>query len=220
MNTYVIANWKSNKTVSDARAWFQNFAEHFSKTSLDGKQLVLCPSFTTLQFCHDTIAANDFPIKLGVQDISPFKDGSYTGAVAANQIREFAHYVIIGHSERRQNFSETDEQIKEKMHRAKEAELITILCVQSDTTPIPAESDIIAYEPVEAIGTGNPDSAENTQKMLSTLKSKYPNKQYIYGGSINKDTVKEFLQIDVVDGFLVGSASLDATMFVNLLSQW
>src|SRR4051794_39374217 len=94
---YIIGNWKSNKTVVEAKQWMYLFAQEKVVVG-ENQTVVICPPLTILQYVHSYIEANDLPIQVGAQNVSPFELGAYTGETTASQIKEFAQFVIIGHS--------------------------------------------------------------------------------------------------------------------------
>jgi triosephosphate isomerase len=135
-------------------------------------------------------------------------------------LAKVVEYAIIGHSERRQNFGETDEELKEKVDKARASDIMPIFCVQNENTQVPPGVKIVAYEPVEAIGTGNPDSPENAQKVAAAIKDK--NKEVesvLYGGSVKGENVKSFTSMQDISGVLVGGASLDPDSFLSIIKQ-
>lgn len=215
-STYIIANWKSNKTVSEARQWFSQISN--DQYSITNTQVVLCPSFPLLSVCKELINKYSLSWKLGAQDISPFPSGKYTGEVNAIQVKEFADYVIVGHSERRQHFGETDDVITQKVKQAISAGLTPILCVQGKDTPVPEGVKIIAYEPIFAIGTGNADTPQDAEDVLSFFKGKGI-EIGIYGGSVTGDNIAGFLSQPSIDGVLPGTASLDPSAFSSLIAH-
>ncbi len=154
---------------------------------------------------------------LAAQDVSPFATGAYTGEISAAQIKEFAEWVIIGHSERRKYFGETDVMLEEKVKQANEAGLQIIFCVQDETTSVPQGVHVVAYEPVWAIGTGKTDSPENANAVISKIKDKTHVNICIYGGSITHENVKSFVDMPSIDGVLPGGASLDPEKFSLLI---
>lgn len=210
---YIIANWKSNKTTKDAKQWL----EEISFTNTQDKEVILCPSFTLLFFLKDEIVRKNLPIKLGAQNISSFGEGAFTGEVNEKQLKELCEYVIIGHSERRTNQKEINEELKGKVEKANEVGLKVIFCVQSENNFVPKGVEIVAYEPINAIGTGNPDTPENAEKVAKTYKNNFQN--IIYGGSVNKDNVNSFTQLPDINGVLVGGASLDAKTFGQIIQN-
>lgn len=219
----IVANWKSNKTESEAIEWFKEFLVSLNRSTdqsaIKDKEIVICLPFTLLPVAKKFITENSLLIKLGSQDISPFDEGAYTGEVDGRQIKEFADYVIIGHSERRKNFSENDEILQKKIEMAKKYGLTSIFCVQSENDFIPNDANIIVYEPVFAIGTGNVDNPENIQKVLSGINQKTGKGLLLYGGSVDENNIKKLSEVSMVSGFLVGTASLDPKSFFNLLSK-
>src|SRR5438876_10096605 len=109
---FIVANWKSNKRVSDINAYAGIHEENNAS-----KEIIICPPFTLLSSLKTLIDEKKLSYKLGAQNISPFKAGAYTGEINGEQIKEFADYVIIGHSERRINFSESDDLLKKKVQQ-------------------------------------------------------------------------------------------------------
>ena len=114
----IVGNWKSNKGIAEAHNWFEKF-----QVKWENAMVVLCVPFTLLYPIKQEIDRLHIPIQLGAQDISPFSDGAYTGEVSDRQIKEFVDWVIIGHSERRKYFRETDEILAQKVDQAKSAGL-------------------------------------------------------------------------------------------------
>jgi triosephosphate isomerase (TIM) len=144
---FITANWKSYKTSSQAQEWLEKCTiEHSSD-----KETIVCPPFTFLAQMASWVKEKNLPLKLGSQDVSPFGEGAYTGAVHAQQVKEFAQYAIIGHSERRKEFKEDDEILVKKVQMALSAGLTPIFCVQGEETPVPDGVTIVAYEPIWAI---------------------------------------------------------------------
>lgn len=211
----VIANLKANKTWEEVSLWLDQVGQ--GCPSFKGT-IVLCPSYPFLTAAAQKIKSESLKIKLGSQDLSKFEKGSYTGEVASSQIADLCQYSIIGHSERRQNFAEDDHILAKKAANAKAAGLVPIFCVQNENTPVPKEAELIAYEPLFAIGTGNPDTPQNAATVAKRLKDR-GNYTVIYGGSVTPPNVKNFLKKGVIDGVLVGNASLDAESFIDILES-
>lgn len=211
----VIANLKANKTWDQISAWIDTVAqkaEYFPGT------VVFCPSAPFLSGSSHKITANGYKIKLGIQDISKFEQGAYTGEIAVSQIADFCQYAIIGHSERRQNFGETDEILAQKVKNAARVGITLIFCVQNENTPIPEGAQIVAYEPVFAIGTGKPDTPQDAKAIAQKLKAK-GTYTVIYGGSVTSDNVKSFVQKGTIEGVLVGTDSKEPADFVKILES-
>ena len=177
---FVAGNWKMNKTVAEARELVSRMSTPLR--NIPNVEKVVCPPFTSLMALSE--ALNGTGIGLGAQDLHWEEKGAFTGQIAPNMVKEFCSYVIIGHSERRAYFGETDETVNKKVHAALKAGLTPIVCVgetldqyESGLTSevvrrqinaglagidsAIAAQIVVAYEPVWAIGTGKASSAEN-----------------------------------------------------------
>jgi triosephosphate isomerase (TIM) len=208
----IIANWKSHMTAKEALVWLSEMKETLQSTQ---KQVVVCPPFTLLSLLHQQL----LPTQLGAQNISPFSKGAYTGEIHGEQIKEFADYVIIGHSERREYFHEDDDILSKKVAMAKSVGLIPVYCVQGVDTVVPKEVAIVAYEPIWAIGSGKAESPEHANEVAKTIKSKTAVEKVLYGGSVDGANVESFTKMSDLSGVLVGGASLDPQKFSQLISH-
>lgn len=216
----IVGNWKNNKGIAEAQDWLRQFnvTSHKSHVTWEYTTVVLCAPFTLLYPLKQEIARLQFPLELGAQDVSPFPDGAYTGAVSARQLKELVDWVIIGHSERRRHFGETDEILFQKVARAKEAGLKIIFCVPDGKTALPTEPiEVVAYEPVWAIGSGTPDTPENANQVMGEIKKRFRSR-FIYGGSVTAANVLAFLSQPAIDGVLPGGASLDPDEFSSIVA--
>lgn len=215
---FLVANWKSNKTGLEAREWLERIKNQ--ELRIKDKEIIICPPFTLLSTMKALIGKKKLPFKLGAQDVSPFDVGAHTGEVNAKQIKEFGDYVIIGHSERRNNFGETDDSLVKKVRQALAVKLTPIYCIQNETTFVPEGVTMVAYEPPTAIGTGNPDTPENAERVVKIVKDKYPYiLSLLYGGSVTPDNIRSFVEMENISGVLVGGASLDALKFTTLIKN-
>lgn len=218
-----VANWKSNKTVKESYSFLDVLKERIKDIDLSNKEIVIAPSFTSLMVCHDAIEKFSLPVKLSAQNISSFAQGAYTGEVNALQIKEFADYVIIGHSERKRYFHEGDGDVESKVKAAKEGGLMVVQCIQDKNSQIQSQSDIIAYEPPNAIstfGVGEAEDPEDIRKVFEEIKNSTGERPLLYGGSVSAKNIKSYAQIESCSGFLIGGASLEVDSFIDLLSQW
>jgi triosephosphate isomerase len=215
----IVANIKSYQNENEAKNWLETF-QKIKQLNLDltQKEIVICPSFTQLLSYFSFFSAKNINVKLGAQNISPFDEGAYTGEVNAKQIKDFAEFVLIGHSERRKNFSETEDMLAKKTAVALEYGLNPIFLVQNQQDLIPQGVQIVAYEPVLAIGTGNPDTPENADVVAATIKSKI-NVQMLYGGSVTAENVKSFTAKTNINGVIVGEASLEAEELLRIIQN-
>lgn len=223
-NLWIIANWKSNKTISEALDWVSKVGPQIPKK--DNLKVVVCPTFSCLSEVKKAIMVGNFPIMVGAQDLSPFGNGAYTGEESAFLVRQFISLAILGHSERRQNFHEDDEMVAKKVQQALDNKIIPLVCVQGEETPISAGCNMVAYEPIWAIstgltntpGVGRADTPEDANKVASFFKQKYrPKLEVIYGGSVKSDNVKGFVNQEDINGVLVGNAALDAEEFTRII---
>lgn len=218
----VIANFKSNKNNAEIEEWISQFQLSAKSLKLTA-QIVLCPPLPHLSFFQDLI--NDH-VSLGVQDISPYPAGAYTGAVGVKNLDGFSvEYAILGHSERRRYFHENKQDIANKVRECLQAGIKPIVCVTkdqiNDTANALSEDErkeiMVAFEPVEHIGTGTSDTLENILETKKWVQLAFGNIPYIYGGSANPHTDPAILQNPEIDGFLVGSACLDPKVFSQFL---
>lgn len=210
----IVANLKANKTWDQMSQWLDLVGPR--SNSFPGT-VVVCPSYAFLASSSQKVKVANWKLKLGSQDLSHFEQGAYTGEVTASQIADLVEYSIVGHSERRQNFDEDEISLGKKVENAKKVGIEPIYCIQSPDDRIPSDINIVAYEPFFAIGTGNPDTPQNIQKIARKVKE--TNKvQVIYGGSVSAENVNVFLLKDLVDGVLVGATnSLDPNKFIQIL---
>lgn len=215
---FIIANWKSNKSTQDTNNWFQIFQEAFHPQG-DDKQVIICPPSLLVPLVKQKqTEKNNF--SLGLQDFSPFEKGAYTGEEPAELSKEFADYAIIGHSERRTYFKESDELLAKKVSTAQKFEVTPVFCIQDQHTPIPRTVSVVAYEPPTAIGSGHPDTPESADKVAATVKASYANvRSVLYGGSVTPENVHSFTQMENIDGVLVGGASLDPSKFIDIIQN-
>lgn len=214
---WIIANWKSNKTIAEALEWISIVGPNLQIRK--NIEIVVCPIFSCLSELKKEIQVSNFPIFLGSQDLSPFGPGAYTGEEPAELLKEVISYSIIGHSERREKFGETDEIIADKFKQAQNARIEPIFCIQDVNTPIPAGVKIAAYEPVFAIGTGTPDTPLNAQKVATQVKAKMPGINILYGGSVTNENCASFVSQEDIAGLLIGKASLDGQEFLKIVEN-
>lgn len=222
-NLWIIANWKSNKSIAEALDWISQVGPQLSKR--DNLKIVVCPTFSSLSEVKKAVTVGNFPLLVGAQDLSPFGIGAYTGEEPAEFLDELISLAILGHSERRKNFGETDEMVAKKTEQALGNKITPLVCVQGEETPVPQGCQTIAYEPIWAIstgltntpGVGKADTPADANKMASFFKQKYGSElEVIYGGSVTANNVKSFVVEENISGVLVGDASLDVEEFVKI----
>jgi triosephosphate isomerase len=231
---YIVGNWKSNKTVVDAKAWLEKFQELSHSFSPEEREAIICPPFTLVPLMKSFIDEHNLPLKLGVQDISPFAEGAYTGEVSAKAAKEFVTHALVGHSERRKYFHETDEDVLSKIKQLLDNDITPVLCIsdkkqleyylkEDDVLVTNAEKIIFVYEPPSAISGGGAFHAVNPQDInVNTAEiGKMIGKQVVtlYGGSVNPDNASAIFGLEHVSGGLPGQASLDAEKFIAIIKS-
>lgn len=220
---FILANWKSNKTVTEAEEWIKEFGESRSQSQIafENLEIILCPPFTLLYPLKTMIYYLSSIIKLGAQDISPFPNGAYTGEVSACMLKDLGvKYALIGHSERRNYFQESGKIIENKIKETLNFGLIPILGVQDKATPVPEGVKILLYEPARAIGSGVPESPEKVNETARTLKENFTKGSLIlYGGSVTSQNAANFCRQQNLDGIGAGGASLDSKSFFEIVKN-
>lgn len=212
---WLVANWKANKTIAEALDWIARVGPQIPKN--ETLKVVVCPAFSALSEVKKAITVGNFPLMTGAQDLSPFGTGPYTGEEPAEFLESMADLAILGHSERRKNFGETDEMVAKKVQQANTGRIIPLVCVQNAETAVPEGCKLAAYEPVWAIGTGQADTPQNANEVADKLKQQYGEElTVLYGGSVNADNVKSFTERESISGVLVGTASLDTEEFLKI----
>ena len=237
-------NWKMHKTQAEATALVEGLKPHAA--AVKDQETVVCPPFTALAAVVRAAAGS--PIGVGAQNLHWEKEGAFTGEVSAPMLAELGcRYVIVGHSERRQHFGETDEIVQRKARAAVTVGLRPIVCIgeslrerDAGTTFDVLEAQVkgslhglsgdsglvVAYEPVWAIGTGRtapPAQAQEAhafvRKLLEGLLSPAAAAatRILYGGSVKPDNVRDLMAQPDLDGALVGGASLDPNSFGKIV---
>ena len=251
MKKIIIGNWKLNLDHLEAIQLFQKL-NYSLNTDIDEKiSIVVAPSHTSLRSIQTIIDADKLHIFLSSQDVSMFNDGAYTGEVSAHQLAKLnISYCIVGHSERRQHFNETDEIINVKVNNLINKEITPIICfgesndqrtdgnymdflinqIENSTKGLrkdKVDEIIFAYEPIWAIGTGQNASLQDIVEVISKVKEFISKKsffneekiKFIYGGSVSPDNSNEILNSNIIDGALVGGASLDVDKFIKIIES-
>ena len=239
MRKIVIAgNWKMHKTQAEALAFLQGFMGQLSETPED-REILLCVPYTALSLLSKNLHGGR--VKVGAQNVHWETSGAYTGEIAVPMLLELGtRYVVIGHSERRQYFGETDETVNLRLKAAQAGGLTPILCVgetkqQRDANEtesiiigqierglagVDQSNLIIAYEPIWAIGTGDTCESAEANRVIGLIRSqlKNPDVSIQYGGSVKPDNVDEIMAQPEIDGALVGGASLQPDSFARIVN--
>jgi triosephosphate isomerase len=241
----IAGNWKMNTTIDQAVALVSDMLGNLNK--VQGVDKVVCPPFISLHAVSALLG--DSSVKLGAQNLYFEEKGAYTGEISPLMLSGLCQYVILGHSERRQYFGETDETVNRKVKAALQAGLTPILCVGESLAEneagkteevvtrqvtgalagIDSPRDLVAaYEPIWAIGTGRAATGQQANDTIGLIRqtvSRLYGEQAAqalriqYGGSVTATNTAEFLSQPEIDGALVGGASLKAADFLSIVQQ-
>jgi triosephosphate isomerase len=241
----IAGNWKMNTTVSEAVELVNRMRPGLDK--IDNVEKVICPPFISLAAIKGLIKGST--IKLGAQNLYFEAKGAYTGEISPLMLADLCEFVIIGHSERRQYFQETEDIIDKKVKAALGIGLKPILCIgekleeneagrteevltrqlSSPSAKIYYSSGLIlAYEPVWAIGTGRAATSKQANETIGFIRQHISRQcgrgiaqgvRILYGGSVTSGNIAEFMSQPEVDGALVGGASLKADEFLSIVRQ-
>jgi len=216
MRPLIVANWKCNPiTLAKAKLLFNSVKKGIK--NVKNVEVVICPPFIYIPYLLKPKTYHLNP-KFGAQDCFWEEKGAYTGEVSPKMLKDLGvEYVIIGHSERRA-LGETNEMINKKIRAALKSGLKPILCIDkiSQIKKDLKTEIIIAYEPLFAIGTGKPCSIEKAKKMRTSL---IRFKTVLYGGSINSENAKDYMEKAGFQGLLVGGASLEPKEFIQIVKN-
>jgi len=241
----IAGNWKMNTTVSEAIDLVKEMRHGLDQ--IDNVDKVICPPFISLAPIKELIKGST--IKLGAQNLYFEEKGAYTGEISPPMLAELCEFVIVGHSERRHYFNETEEIVDKKVQAALRVGLKPILCIGETleeneagktekvlTRQLSSPSaqiyyfsgTVLAYEPIWAIGTGRAATGKQANETIGFIRQ-HISKQYgkgiaqkvriLYGGSVTADNIAEFINQPDIDGALVGGASLKADEFLSIVRQ-
>jgi len=243
---FIAGNWKMFKTTAQAVAFAEEFKKLYHDTDV---KAAVCAPYTQLEALVEAFKGSG--VGVGAQNVYFEKEGAFTGEISIPMLEEIGvDYCIIGHSERRQYFNETDETVNLKLKALLETEIVPILCVgevleereagkEKDVVSSQikaafegiaaekAEKVVVAYEPVWAIGTGKTATPQQANEMCScireTIETIYDDvisdKIVIqYGGSVKPENATEIMNMEEIDGALVGGASLEPSKFIEIVN--
>jgi len=249
----IAGNWKMNASLLANEAWIKGFELAIKSHGLEiegGPQIMLCVPTPYWFQMSELIRKSSLPIILGAQNVSEHEKGAFTGEVSVSMMGDMnLQSVILGHSERRQWFGETDEAISKKVAKVLSAHLTPIVCVGeslserdgmktfevikrqvdallSQIEPGDLEKLVVAYEPIWAIGTGLTATPEQAQEVHSFIRKELLAKgplgsktRILYGGSMNPSNARALLSMTDIDGGLIGGASLVPEDFLKIVSS-
>jgi triosephosphate isomerase len=241
----IAGNWKMYTTARAAAELCRSLRERID--GLTGVEKVVCPPFVFLALAGQELA--DSSIKVGAQNVYWEEEGAYTGEVSPPMLADLCEYVIIGHSERRKYFGESDETVNRRLQAALAHGLRPIMCVGETLEEREAGRTeevllrqvrgglagvdmplgfVLAYEPVWAIGTGVPATGAMANEAVGLIRREVASlyggelaeaARIQYGGSVTPDNISEFMSEPQIDGALVGGASLKADAFASIVEQ-
>lgn len=247
---FIAGNWKMNLDHLQSIAFVQKLAWTLSdaKHDFSAVEVAVFPPFTDLRSVQTLVNADDLPVRFGGQDVSTHDDGAYTGEISGAFLSALdCHYVIVGHSERRQYHGESDENIAAKVAAAHRHGIVPIVCVgetaddleQHGPSAVPVaqlrtalegvargKEIVVAYEPVWAIGSGQAATSEQAQQVCAALRAVLAevlgddvaaSTRILYGGSVKSGNIAGFMREPDVDGALVGGASLQIEEFASIV---
>ena len=235
-SSFFVANWKLNGDFK----FIDQFIDNLRVPKNNSKCVVICPTSVHLDYLSRK--KNNFCV--GAQNVSENHEGAFTGEISCNAFLDLnIEFCILGHSERRQLFNETNNDVCLKSSRVIEYKIVPIVCIGEtleekengktndvlskqleDSIPISSNADntIIAYEPVWAIGTGltpTLDEINKTHEFIKNHNSKFANYKILYGGSVKASNSKEIVSLSNVDGALIGGASLKSDDFTKIIAD-
>ncbi len=246
-NIIIAGNWKMNKTFSEAEDFFVELTDFLNEKELGKVEVVVCSPYPYLEMASDFACENQ--VFIGAQNVNENVFGAYTGEISASMLKSMEiDYCIIGHSERRKYYHETDDLINPKLKKLQEFEIVPILCIgetleerekgiteqviisqlKGALKEIKINDDlVIAYEPVWAIGTGRTATPQQAQEIHSLIRKWISEKfsseisdsiSILYGGSMKPENIRELLHQPDIDGGLIGGASLDIDKFKAMIN--
>jgi triosephosphate isomerase (TIM) len=234
----IAGNWKMYKTQGESAEFLMEFTPQIDNAPED-REVVLCVPFTDLMIVNKSLHGSR--IRLGAQNVHWAESGAYTGEISASMLTEMGvRYAIVGHSERRQYFGETDETVNLRLKAAQSSGLIPILCVgetkqqrdagetekiiinqlRNGLIGVGQDKLVIAYEPIWAIGTGETCEGSEANRVIGLIRAQLQNHNVTiqYGGSVKPSNIDEIMAQPEIDGVLVGGASLAAADFAGIVN--
>jgi triosephosphate isomerase len=239
MGKIIVGNWKMNGTREEAKELVSGIISGLQDVEYGQIKIILCPPFTALAIVSEILNKQMTEIKLGAQNCHFLPCGAYTGEISPKMVADFCQYVILGHSERRRYFNEDDALVNRKIKSALEYNLRPIVCVgewkKGDSSQgilsqvkeaikglkrDSLRNLIFAYEPVWAIGTGDEADPSYANKIIKEIKEAVgQNISVLYGGSVTSSNISGFVKQPLIDGALVGGASIKAKEFVKIIKR-
>lgn len=226
---YVIGNWKSQQNLTESLVWLDHL-HSLRPTFNQETKVILCLPFTDIASFNEKLSTLNLPIHTGAQNVSHLPSGKHTGEITADMLRELVTHCLVGHSERRRDFHETCEEVALKSKHLLDSGVTPIVCLDLPyfdeqvrelfEHDVDVSRCIFVFEPISAIGTGHPIDPDFANQVAHQISFLIDNQAPIlYGGSVTADNAPEFVHENRIDGVLVGTDSLNPTLFSNIISS-
>ena len=235
-NAVIAGNWKMNMTCAQAKSYLSEFMPLLDNSN-DGRSIVLAPPFTAISTVSEAVQGSH--IEISSQNVHWEDNGAFTAEISPSMLKEHSvAYTIVGHSEPRKYFSESDQQINRRAIASQESGLIPIVCVgETDEQRENGQAEriirrqieqglenldplklVVAYEPIWAIGTGKTCESKEANRICGLIRQWIGTTQVViqYGGSVKPANIDELMSMSDIDGVLVGGASLNPVDFARI----
>jgi len=228
----LVANWKENLTIEESLDWLEVFTGGLSEVKNEDTEVAICPQLPVISPLKERLSkyAGQLSISLGSQDISKFEEGAHTGEESVKVLSSLVDYSIVGHSERRKSFNESEEDIIEKIKLCISYKIVPIICISEieqlggiKGLDFKNVKRVVAWEVPAHIsreGVYRADDPKHADEMCGKVKEEFSSDtQVIYGGSVNPSNAEDFFKQSNIEGALVGRASLDPVEFLKILKE-
>lgn len=220
---YIFGNWKENKNLAEASKFLSDLKNNFALGYPAERRLVILPPNLFLIPLFQQIESLRLPVELGVQDVSAFEQGAYTGEVSARMVAGLANYALLGHSERRRFFGETPGTINEKIKICQKYKVTPLVCLRGLEDLKLLELNLgelpvmIVYEDPQEIGGEKLSDPKKILEFCRQVRLRFSKAvRFIYGGSIGPENALGLWQLEALDGLLVGHHSLEAESLAKI----
>ncbi len=223
---YLVGNWKSNETITQARLWLEEFKQKFTPLP-PSLNIVLCAPFTDLSEINRFISDHNLPISAGAQNVCQYESGAHTGEVTAAMLSELVRFCLVGHSEVRRELGDDCRSVAQKTKQLLERAIVPIICLDTPYLDeqikclldenLVLNNCIFAYEPLASIGTNHPADPQSVESIATEIAFLTdPGCPVLYGGSVTPQNIQQYSNLPGISGLLVGGASLDSDIFISL----
>jgi len=226
---YIIGNWKSNQNITESLIWLDSISALKPKFSAS-TSVILCLPFTDIAAFNHKLSDLNLPITTGSQNVSHLPPGKHTGEITASMLSELVSFCIVGHSERRRDFGETSNMVAQKARLLLENSITPIVCLDLPYLDeqikelfkfdIDVSRCFFVFEPSASIGNGRPIDPIEANHVANQISFLLDNSAPIlYGGSVTSDNAPGFVNQSRIDGVLVGTDSLEPSLFAGIINS-